>query len=173
MQRTVARCPRPRGPSAPEPGCHMVPGTAGRGVMAVGGRGPRTKGKLFAKAVWGEEALYKPRASGLETSVSLQISEETAAPPECLNHVAAGEEQALAWRLQTHSPVLSGTWSCRGLWGSVPALTPCQIREKLSRPINVSVSFSHPCCEGSGVLDGTSSSFLSVHPPPVSTAPGG
>lgn len=35
-----------------------------------------------------------------------------------------------------------------GLWGSIPALTPCQIREKLSPPINFSVSFSHPCCEG-------------------------
>lgn len=56
----------------------------------------------------GGGAFYKTRASGLETSVSLQISEETFASPERLNHVAAGEEQALAWRLQTHSPVLSG-----------------------------------------------------------------
>lgn len=56
-------------------------------------------------------AFYKTRASGLETSVSLQISEETFASPEGLNHTAAGEEQALAWRLQMHSPVLSGTWS--------------------------------------------------------------
>lgn len=39
-----------------------------------------------------------------------------------------------------------------GLWGFVPALTPCQIREKLSPPINFSVSFSHPCCERSGGL---------------------
>lgn len=33
-----------------------------------------------------------------------------------------------------------------GLRGPVSALTPCQIREKLSPPINFSVSFSHPCC---------------------------
>lgn len=33
-----------------------------------------------------------------------------------------------------------------GLGGPVSALTPCQIREKLSLPINFSVSFSQPCC---------------------------
>lgn len=95
----------------------MVLGMTGRGAVVVGGRGggrcggQRTKGKLFAKAMWREGAFYKTRASGLETSVSLQIGKETFASPECLNHVAAREEQALAWRLQTHSPVLSGTWS--------------------------------------------------------------
>lgn len=89
----------------------MVGWVWGSGVGVGVGVGFRLTGKLFAKAVWGEGAFYKTRASGLETSVSLQISEETFASPECLNHVAAGEEQALAWRLQTHSPVLSGTWS--------------------------------------------------------------
>lgn len=93
------------------PNCHIVLGMAGRGVTLVRRRGWRTDGKLFAKAAWGKGAFYKTRASGLETSVSLQISEETFASPENLNHVPAGEEQALAWRLQTHSPVLSGTWS--------------------------------------------------------------
>lgn len=53
-------------------------------------------GKLFAKALSGEGTFYKTRASGLETSVSLQISRETFASPECLNHVVTGEEQALA-----------------------------------------------------------------------------
>lgn len=81
--------------------------------MVVGGReGGELMGSFLPKLGRGRRgAFYKTRASGLETSVSLQISEETFASPEGLNHVAAGEERALAWRLQTHSPVLSGTWS--------------------------------------------------------------
>lgn len=94
--------------------------------MVVEGGGGGGAVRLFAKAGGlgdGGRAFYKTRASGLETSVSLQISEETFASPECLNHVAAGEEQALAWRLQTHSPVLSGTvltWASGALSGLLP-----------------------------------------------------
>lgn len=65
--------------------------------------------EVICQSCVGEGGFYKTRASGLETSVSLQISEETLASPECLNHAVAGEGQALAWRLQTHFPVLSGT----------------------------------------------------------------
>lgn len=61
-------------------------------------------------------------------------------------------------------PYSRGPGPDSGLWGSVPALTPCQIREKLSPPINFSVSFSHPCCEGVWGL-GWDQQQLPLHPP--------
>lgn len=128
-ERKTGRCPWPSSCSDPElelglgafppllTASHVMQGMAGRGAMVAGGRaGGEPTGsflpKLGGRGRGGRRgAFYKTRASGLETSVSLQISEETFASPEGLNHTAAGEEQALAWRLQMHSPVLSGTWS--------------------------------------------------------------
>lgn len=61
-----------------------------------------------------------------------------------------------------------------GLWNCVPVLAPCQIPEKLSLPINFSVSFSHPCCEGvqGSQMRPTTVSFpptLPLDPPPFSS----
>lgn len=50
-----------------------------------------------------------------------------------------------------------------GLWGSLPALTPCQIHEKLTPPINFSVSFSHPCSRRAGVLNATCNSSPHIY----------
>lgn len=54
-----------------------------------------------------------------------------------------------------------------GLWGSLPALTPCQIHEKLSLSINFSVSFSQPCSRRSGGL-GWDLKQLTPHLPLIS-----
>lgn len=65
------------------PHCAWNGGEWGDGRQKEGGW--RANGKLFAKAVvrgsGGEEHFTRPRASGLETSVSLQISEGTLASP--------------------------------------------------------------------------------------------
>lgn len=112
----------------------------------------------------GEGAFYKTGASGLETSVSLQISEETFASPECLNHVAAGEEQALAWRLQTHSLVLSRGPGTDAASGALSLLLP-PVRSMRSSHRQLTSQFHSlaPAAWGSGGL-GWDQQQLPLHP---------
>lgn len=140
--------PHPSSLLTPIPNKSHCAGKGREGMMVAAGGRRWINGKLFAKTVWGKEHFISPGPLAWKHLFPFKSARDFCLPRKPKS-CGGRSEKSRRWpgdfkRILACSrgPVPEGLWNC------VPVLAPCQIREKLSLPINFSVSFSHPCCEG-------------------------